>query len=189
MSAFTVGDLVEPYLRGRLRAGEIVKLTARNDRCALRQFAEACGERLVATVGRGEGRRWLESLDGLAPATRRRRLSAVRGFCAWLLLEGRLQRNPLDGIRSPRQPRLVPRAMPLADVERLIRYCPDARALLVVVWMVQLGLRCREIAAVQLGDIDRVGGFVRITGKGGHERILPLVSVRVQSPARVWRTG
>lgn len=160
------GVLAEEYVRHRQLAGEITALTARNDRCALRQFAAAGAD----------GPAWAESLDGLAPATRRRRFSTVKGFCRWAVVSGHMAADPLVGLRPPRQPRAVPRALPADDVGRLIASCPDERARLIVVWMVQLGLRCVEMARVELGDIDRAERLVRIRGKGGHQRILPLVS-------------
>jgi site-specific recombinase XerD len=167
--------LIDDYLQMRLRCHEIEWLTARNDRCALRQFAVVCGDDLSG-VTPAAGRAWLESLDGLAPATRRRRFSTVRTFCRWAMAEEILTVNPLARLRSPRQPRSIPRALPVDDVARTLRACPDARARLLVVWMVQLGLRCIELARVESGDVDRANGVVRIRGKGGHERILPIVA-------------
>ena len=41
--------------------------------------------------------------------------------------------------------------------------------------MVQQGLRCCEVARLQLGDLDRVNGLMLIVGKGGHERVLPII--------------
>lgn len=170
-----IHELAEAYLGHRLRAGEISRLTARNDACALRGFVAAVGETPVHEVDQRHGQLWAESLDGLAPNTRRRRLSTVRGFCRWLVEEGHTATNPVARVKGPRTPRAVPRALTGADVGRVILACPDARARLCVTWMVQLGLRCCEMAGVELGDIDRAGATVRIRGKGGHERVLPLV--------------
>lgn len=171
-----IGDLIEPYLGHRLKTGEIGALTARNDRCALRHFAAVLDGTPTHDLDQRHGRIWSESLDGLAPHTRRRRLSSVRGFCRWALDEGHLSVNPVARLRSPRTPRTVPRALATASVTQLLSACPDARARLIVTWMVQLGLRCVEVAGVELGDVDRVSGTVRVTGKGGHQRILPLVA-------------
>lgn len=163
--------LAEQYVRHREKLGEINALTARNDRCALRQFAAADAD----------GNAWAASLDGLAPATRRRRFSTVKLFCRWAVHAGHLDADPLVGLRPPRQPRAVPRALAADDVGLLIVACPDARARLIVVWMVQLGLRCIEMSRIELGDIDRGQRLVRVRGKGGHERILPLVDEAVDA--------
>jgi integrase len=52
--------------------------------------------------------------------------------------------------------------------------CHDTRGQLIVMLMVQMGLRCCEVAGLQRGDVDRGAGLVRVIGKGGHERIVPI---------------
>lgn len=170
-----VGCLVDPYIAGRLRRHEIGKVTARNDRWILRHFADVVGPLPVERLGARQINRWLESLEMLAPATRRRRFSTVRTFCAYLTAEGRLARNPMANLRGPKQPRSVPRALPATFVAATLAACPDVRARLIVTLMVQLGLRCCEVARLEVGDVDRGRGLVRVRGKGGHERVLPLV--------------
>ena len=170
-----VGALVDPYISGRLRRHEIGVLTARNDRAILRHFVTVVGPLPVERLGTRQINRWLESLERLAPATRRRRFSTVRTFCAHLAAEGRLARNPMANLRGPRQPRSVPRALPAATVAAVLAACPDVRARLIVTLMVQLGLRCCEVARLEVGDVDRGRGLVRVRGKGDHERVLPLV--------------
>lgn len=174
----TIPDLIEPYLRGRVRAHEIIPLTARNDRCILRHFAGACGcsgPVVPGALNRRHVRRWIEALEPFAPATRRRRWSTVRTFLGWLVVEGQLAKHPLAGMRGPKQPRAVPRAMTAADVARVLLACPDVRARLIVTLMVQGALRCCEVSALELGDIDRSRSLLKVRGKGGHERLLPLL--------------
>lgn len=74
----------------------------------------------------------------------------------------------------------IPRAMPLKYVRRVLenskqRRTPTGlrdRAILLL--LARLGLRAREIVRLELNDIDWTGGSLRILGKGGHERPLPL---------------
>lgn len=171
-----LGGLVDSYVSGRLRRHEIGSLTARNDRAILRQFTAALGPLPADRLRPRHIRRWLEGLEALAPATRRRRFSTVRTFCAHLVAAGHLARDPMAGMHGPRQPRTVPRALPTEVVAAVLDACPDARARLVVVLMVQLGLRCCEVVNLEQGDVDRSRGLVRVRGKGSHERILPLVA-------------
>jgi site-specific recombinase XerD len=170
-----LGGLVDPYVSGRLRRHEITALTARNDRAILRQFASALGPLPAERLQPRHIHHWLETIEALAPATRRRRFSTVRTFCHHLVTEKRLARDPTVGMHGPRQPRTVPRALAAEVVAATLDACPDARARLIVTLMVQLGLRCCEVAALEQGDVDRARGLVRVRGKGDHERILPLV--------------
>lgn len=169
------GDFVEGYLRERQRRGELTPLTVRNDRCILRNFAASAGARPVDKLSQRDVEKWLGDIGHLAPATRRGRFSVVRTYCRWLVSRGHLRRDPTVGLRGPRQPRSVPRALQEEAVAATLAVCPDARARLIVTLMVQQGLRCCEVHALQLGDFDIHRGTMRVVGKGGHERILPVM--------------
>jgi site-specific recombinase XerD len=101
-------------------------------------------------------------------------LSQVRHFSDWLVRRGYVRRDPTVEIPPIRIPRYLPRAMPANHVARLLTACPDGRAELIVLLMVQEGLRCVEVATLELGDVDRVDRAIRVVGKGGHHRVLPL---------------
>lgn len=89
------------------------------------------------------------------------------------LERGYAKRNPAQGIKGPRQPRLLPpRALAVEQVRAIFDNCADTRDELVVSLMVQEGLRCMEVAGLQLGDVDAIGRRMRVVGKGGHERVL-----------------
>ena len=169
----TISGLTEPYLLSRQRRGEIVALTARNERAHLHGFADVTGDLPVVEITRVEAARYLESLHGLAPATRRRQWGTVRSFFRWLVTEGYVAADPVGGLPSPKEPRSVPRALSAEEVARLLGSLPDARAKVIVTLMLYLGLRCVEVARLRYDDIS--GESVRIVGKGSHVRILPLL--------------
>lgn len=79
----------------------------------------------------------------------------VSGFSRWCVMRGYLKRDLTLGIKGPRALDTVPRALEPADVAMALRHAPDARAALMICLGVQLGLRCCEIATVQVGDVDR----------------------------------
>lgn len=166
--------LAEQYVTERVKRGELGRLGGRNHRSVLRNFCGWWGSRPVERLGRRSVEKWIETLDGLAPATRRDRFTIVRGFCRWLVRLGHVKRDPFDGVKAPRQPRSVPRALPLAAVVATLDACPDARARLIVTLMVQQGLRCCEVAGLSVEDLDLVNGLMRVVGKGGHTRLLPI---------------
>lgn len=98
----------------------------------------------------------------------------VRCFCAWLVERGHVKRDPCYGMKAPRKPRTVPRALRRDDVAAVLAAAPDLRARLVAILMLQEGLRCGEVAALELGDMDLREGIVRVVGKGGHQRMLAI---------------
>jgi integrase/recombinase XerD len=118
---------------------------------------------------------------GLAVATLARRLVAIRVFLGWLHEEGLLERNVAATMRAPRLWRTLPGVLSPAQVERLIGAAggdsPLARrdrAMLELFYA--CGLRVSELTGLQTGDVDLDAGFVRCTGKGGRQRVIPLGS-------------
>lgn len=111
----------------------------------------------------------------LAPTTIARRLAAVRSFLRFTLGPARVP----DAALAPRRPRRLPDAPKLSEVEALVDSLPGAgalalrnRALLELVY--SCGLRSAEAVALDLGDVDFEQEAVRVRGKGGKERVVPL---------------
>lgn len=169
----TLEPLVWRYLERRVQLGEVLQKTAYSARFTLLAFAESFGQRPVERLGRADVERWFASIAHFAPSTRRARLSVVKLFCRWLVVEGKVKRDPSIAIKAPRQPRALPKVLERPAVVALLEACPDARARLIVLLMCQLGLRCVEVSRLELGDITPTQ--VRVRGKGGHERALPLL--------------
>lgn len=171
----TVGALAMRYVVSRRKRGEIVALTATNQVCILSHFVSVVGDRPVERLTRRLVDRWFETLEPFAYATRRTRVSTVRAFCGWLLREGYVNDDLLANVPKLREPRHSPRGVRQDAARKLILVgCPDSRARLVVVLMLQLGLRCGEVHNLQLGDIDLFERSVRVVGKGRHERYVRL---------------
>lgn len=168
-------ELIRLYIEGRFRRDEIVYLTAKTLRSNLGLFARSIGDPDISELSRSHVEGWLEATR-IAPSTKRTRLSQVRNFAHWAIAHGYLAADPTIGVRGPRQPRLVPRGMTMPEVKRVLSVCADVRSTLVVLLMVQEGLRRCEVAALTMGDIDFDNLLVLVTGKGGHQRVLPLSS-------------
>lgn len=169
----TTEALVQQYLDERVARRDLDPMTARNHRSTLNQFAKEVGADPTAITSR-DVERWLATRTHVAQSTRRTQFSNVKTFCAWLRLRGYLDRNPALEVPSPRTARSVPRALPVEWVGALIEACPDARARAIVRLMVNMGLRCVEVHRLEVGDWDRSRNTMRITGKFGHERLLPV---------------
>lgn len=170
----TLTPYVTEYVRARRAARDIAFDTARGQEYELRRFAHTFGNRPLAQLTAKAVDRWLAEIAHLAPSTRRSKLSTVRGFCLWLVDEGHIDLNPTSKIKRIRQPRSVPRALRWDDVSRLMGSLPDQRARAICALMVGLGLRCVEVERAGTGDYDPRAGTLRVVGKGGHERVLPV---------------
>jgi site-specific recombinase XerD len=163
--------LAAEYVAGRRRRGEIALATSRNCLFILMRFC-----RLVRLEdGRLEGAvRWHEDLGRYAQSSRASEVSYVKGFTAWLVAEGHIDRDPLAGVRRIRRPKSVPRALPADQVAAVLDACPDRRARAIVELMLWCGLRRAEVAGLHVDDVDRTAGTARVKGKGGHVRVVPL---------------
>jgi site-specific recombinase XerD len=167
-------ELVRQYVHERKTAGQLAAVTVPNVRTTLHAFAAHVGAVDPSQVTRRDVERWI-GRAGLAPATRRRELSLIRTFWRWLVVTERADHDPTLGVARIREPRRLPRGLRPAQVAAALDAAPDSRSRLIVTLMVQLGLRAVEVSRLRIEDIDPWERTVRINGKGGHERILPLV--------------
>jgi integrase/recombinase XerD len=114
-----------------------------------------------------------------------RTLVAVRGFHRFLAVEGETGTDPAGGVRPPRPPQRLPKAISVSDVERLLSAASVGdtpaslrdRALLEVLY--GAGARISEAVQLDVDDLDLEdgrGGLLRLLGKGSKERIVPLGS-------------
>ena len=133
-------------------------------------------------------RAWLAAMHaaGMARSTLARRGSAARGFTAWLARTGRTAADPGLRLASPKPQRTLPGALEAAeasqlldglrtgedesDTERAVRV-RDA-ALLEVLYAT--GVRVSELCGLDTGDLDDERRVLRVLGKGGKERVVPL---------------
>lgn len=168
-----LSDLARQHVRQRVDANEITAGTGREVGITLRLFCEQVGVTDPRQLTPVRIEDWMAG-QRCAKTTLRLRYSRVRQFCRWLVRRGHMVSDPTLGIRSPRVPPAVPRALDAAAIGILIRSVPDARARLIVVWMVQLGLRCVELSRCELADINFDQRWLRVDGKGGWQRLLPI---------------
>jgi integrase/recombinase XerC len=116
------------------------------------------------------------------PATLGRKLAAIRTFFRYLVREGVCALDPTTGIPTPRTPRRLPRPLPVDDCVSLMEAAQPERATdeklqrdrALVELLYGAGLRVGEVASLDVRDLDLQRGDVRVLGKGGVERVVPL---------------
>lgn len=169
----TLVPYVTRYLQTRVREGGFNLNTANTVSYRLYRFAASAGQQPLTRLSRATIDKWLTDIEHVAPSTRRVTLGQVRTFCRWLVDEGAIKTDPTRGIRI-RKPRSVPRSLNTPQIAALMQALPDQRAILVFRLMVEEGLRCMEVVGLQVDDYDPDRATLRIKGKGGHERVLPV---------------
>lgn len=112
-------------------------------------------------------------------ATMARKIATLRSFHKWLERTDIIARNPMTIIRTPRQSRRLPKAITVADVEKLLA-APEAATLLgcrdraMLETLYSTGIRVSELVGIDFHDVDEPGQALIVRGKGRRERIVPL---------------
>ncbi len=149
----------------------------------LRAAMEKARRVAPADVERTDLVSFLESLEaeGLAPSSRARCLSAVRGFFKHLVREGRLSVSPVRDLRTGRRSRPMPKFLSVDEVVALLgaaagdeALASRDRAMLELVY--GCGLRVSEAVDLVPGGLHLDQGYLTVFGKGSKERAVPVGS-------------
>ncbi|MCX8027685.1 MAG: site-specific tyrosine recombinase XerD [Thermodesulfovibrionales bacterium] len=115
---------------------------------------------------------------GMSPASRGRFVSTLRGYCTFLLIEKMIDENPAETLHPPKKWERLPKALSLDEIVRLLetemptKYYDRDSAMLEL--MYSSGLRVSEIVSLKIDDVNLDGGFLKVTGKGSKERVVPM---------------
>ena len=119
---------------------------------------------------------------GLSGRSLARLLSAWRGFFAWLGERGLVKVNPCDGMRAPKSPRRLPKALSVDEAARLLEPDDDgdsrleARDAAMFELLYSSGLRLAELVGLDRDALDGIlhEGEVRVLGKRSKPRLIPV---------------
>ena len=116
---------------------------------------------------------------GLSRASQARHLAAVRGLHRFASAEGLSSTDPSEGVEATRGTRPLPHFLTIEEVDRLLAQpdcstAPGARDKAMLEVLYASGLRVSELVTLPLSAIDSLTGVVRVRGKGGKERIVPV---------------
>jgi len=137
----------------------------------------------VETVSHLMIRRYLARLTvDHAKSTLGRKLAAIRSFFKYLMREGKVRKNPAELVSTPKKEQKVPYHLDIDEVTSLVTAPAGSdvlalrdRAILETLY--SSGLRVSELTGLDIGGVDLCDGLVRVLGKGGKERIVPLGSL------------
>ncbi len=130
-------------------------------------------------------RSWLarRTMDGASSATRARNLSGIKNLLRWADRNGILHNASLSAVRSPKLPRKNPKPLYEGQIERLfelLENLPDdpvkQRDYALFMLLYGCGLRIDEALSLNVGDFPKEGSL-RVMGKGGKERSIPLLDI------------
>ena len=155
----------------------------------LKTFAEFIEGRngVLLTATQQDVAAFLEHLrgHGIEQRSAARKLSCLRGFYKWLLLDRRIHHDPTVNIESPKAWKVLPKSLAEPEVTEMLDRArmnaehPQARATIlrdraILELLYAGGLRVSEVTALSTGDLALDLGRVQVRGKGDKERIVPL---------------
>jgi len=115
-----------------------------------------------------------------------RKLASLRSFYRYLQREGMVDLNPAEAIRTPKQPKHLPRVLTKDDAAALMEFPGNQaggsirdRAMLETLY--STGARVSELVGINLGDLRASEGLVHLRGKGRKERIVPIGDVALRA--------
>ena len=126
-------------------------------------------------------RNWMGDLlaEGCSHRTIARKLSTAKAYFAWLMKVGKLSRNPARRVKVPSYEKKLPAFLKEAETEFLLdklEFSQDfegVRDKCMLEMLYGCGLRRSELIALRFEDLDTYNQQLRISGKGGKERIVP----------------
>lgn len=137
-----------------------------------------------------------EALSGwghLSLASRNRKAATLKSFLGWLHQEGLTAKNLAERIIAPKVPIRIPHFLSVDEVMALLKTLenenapPAERALILTIY--GGGLRVSEACGLQWSAIDASSRILRVKGKGGKERIVPLPDLCMSVVNALPRTG
>jgi integrase/recombinase XerC len=183
------------YLRHERRLSPHTLAASTSD---LERFATYCGQsgldqpdslgQISSHVVRG----WLAGLRraGLSAASTQRMLSSVRAFLRDQVHRGRIGNNPATEVRAPKKPRTLPKTVSkdalVAALDQPAAGDLPSRDRAMAELFYSSGLRLAELVALNLDNFSADGRELRVTGKGGKTRIVPVGS-KAHEALEVWK--
>ena len=162
-----------------LGLGDNTLSSYRSDLQAFARWLAAQGGALDG-AGRAQLQKYLSERTeaGYKPRSTARLLSSLRHFYRLLVREGRIEADPTLLVDAPTLPRSLPKALSESEVEALLRAPPETplglRDRAMIELMYACGLRVSELVGIAAAQVNLRQGVLRIVGKGGKERLVPL---------------
>ncbi|MBQ5664137.1 MAG: site-specific tyrosine recombinase XerD [Bacteroidaceae bacterium] len=118
---------------------------------------------------------------GIHPRSRARILSSLRSYFSFLKMDGYINDNPAKNIKSPAFGRHLPDVLAIEEIDSVINAIdlsvPEGqRNRAIIETMYSCGLRVSELCTLRLSDIYFEDEFIRVLGKGGKQRLVPISS-------------
>lgn len=179
-------DLLQQYLIVEKGLARNTLAAYMSDLQHLRVFAQARGAATFQQLAREDIIAYLAERrqQGIAARSLARELVSLKTLYRFLSLHEAGVPDPTAQIRAPRQGRYLPTVLTPQEVEQLLQ-APDTsiplgkRDAALLEMLYATGLRASELVALTVGDVQTAAGSIKVRGKGGKERLVPVGEMAV----------
>lgn len=128
----------------------------------------------------------LQTKNDPARNTVLRKIASLRSFAAFLLTQGKLERNPFKLLPAPKREKILPKFLSEQETDRLLETAANskhfaARDKALFELMYSSGLRRGEVTGLNIKDVDYFNGIVKVFGKGAKERLVPVTDAALDA--------
>lgn len=160
-------NTLEAYIGDVLKLDKFLEAAQKDTREAVHEDVQAFFESLADV--------------GIHPRSRARILSSLRSYYSFLKMDGFISGNPVENIQSPAFGRHLPDVLALEEIDSMINAIDlstveGQRNRAIIETMYSCGLRVSELCSLRLSDLYLDDEFVRVLGKGGKQRLVPVSS-------------
>ena len=160
-------NTLEAYIGDVLKLDKFLEAAQKDTREAVHEDVQAFFESLADV--------------GIHPRSRARILSSLRSYYSFLKMDGFISGNPVENIQSPAFGRHLPDVLALEEIDSMINTIDlstveGQRNRAIIETMYSCGLRVSELCSLRLSDLYLDDEFVRVLGKGGKQRLVPVSS-------------
>lgn len=121
---------------------------------------------------------WVHEL-GMSPRSQSRVISGIKAFYKFLLLTDQIDKDPSELLESPKIGRKLPEVLSIIEIDKMLAAIDQSkpegrrnRAMLETLY--SCGLRVSELVNLQISNIFRKDGYIKVVGKGNKERLVPI---------------
>lgn len=155
----------------------------RRDLSAFLEFCASKDAEELTQIGRTHINSYLLELRDkkYSPPSVMRKIASMRGFFKWLCASEICTTNPTLTFEQPKIPKKLPKVMSISEIENILRENLTKTQRLIVELLYGCGLRVSELVSLKTNSIDLNANYLKCSGKGSKERLVPLGSKAKQA--------
>ena len=148
----------------------------RRDLTAFLEFCSTLGAEELVQIQRTHLNSFIIDLreKKYSPTSVMRKIASLRGFFKWLCASEICEQNPTLTLEQPRIPKRLPKVMTIAEIENIFLADLSKVERLIIELLYGCGLRVSELVNLKTNGIDLSANYLKCSGKGSKERLVPL---------------